>query len=602
MSMRDVVEETRELSPDVLRGTISGVAEKKDHPTAFKLFANVVTYNWIVGNDGAGWPGKSFEWYPIDAPDAAQEGDNAAGDEPTHHFVNWYETLRSNPLNMLLAARKHTKTTFACCLMMYRSEYMDGHTSLYWANTENQVKERMEELGELIRANPWLQHLHTDTALLRKEFHNGSRIRTTWVQGAAEGGHVDLSLGDDPMKEFADIPDARIEEWYGKVIVPMLNPDGLHAIIGTRKRPSDLYELLRTKHEADEALADLPSYTLTEYPAIREAWIDEYDRPQDLAPAHVYTPCEAPSLASALDLDTDTLHILWPEARPPEWLAKNLGGQGGPYFMREFNMVFRQAEDAIVQRAWIQATATDRAPPASFEETHRWQPRDHPEAVTREDFEAVGVGIDPAGAGRDRFAFVTVGDLRHGTTPDGEPVICRHVLDAWQRQDVPPSEFRSKLEALHSRYRPDVLALEANLNQTWVADDEAIPKHVRRDIETITTTRRKHSWKEGVPRIGSDIEAGKYRFYTGGGDHTSELITALTSVQRDPSTGDLVGHTPDLVMALYMCHRALDSPGGATSSRTSLDGSASGEDRETRDSLRESEIGRAILDTRDRIG
>lgn len=552
----------------------------------FRVFSDVVTHNWIRGNDRSGWPGKSFDWYPTPP-----------------HYEDWHDRVHRHPLNMILAARKHTKTTFACCLMLYRSEYTPGHSSLYWANTEGQVEERMGEYDELVEANSdWLQNVHTDTALKRKEFENGSRILTTWVQGAAEGGHVDTSLGDDPMKEFADIPDQRIEEWYGKVIVPMLNPDGLHAIIGTRKRPNDLYELLRTKHEHDDALSDLPSYTLTEYPAVREAWQREYDRPSDLAPQHCYTECDAPELASALALEDDQLSILWPDARSPGWLAKNLGGQGTPYFLREFCMIFRQAEDAIVKRAWIQANAADRAPPQSLADP--WQPAGYGRDVTRSLFDDVVVGVDPAGRGRDRFAFVTVGQLTHGETSEGEPVVRRHILDAWQRQEVPPSQFRGKLTALTDRYSPDTIAIEANLNQTWVADDDAIPSPVRRRIETIATTRRKHSWRDGVPSIGGDIEAGVYRFYTAGGDATSDLITALTSIQMDPERGELVGHTPDLVMALYMAHKVLADGGGVASSRVSLQAGGASDmerereetEREKRRALRDSEIGRAILD------
>lgn len=583
---------------------------RQRHPTEireiasenFTIFSDLVTYNWIQGNQRADWHGKSFDWHPT--PD---------------HFQDWNDRIHAFDLNMFLAARKHTKTTFSCAKKMYRSEYIDGHSTLYWANTEGQVKERMEELDEMIEANSdWLQNLHTDTALLRKSFENGSRIRTTWVQGAAEGGHVDLSLGDDPMKEFADIPDERIEEWYGKVIVPMLNPDGLHAIVGTRKRPSDLYELLRSKHEQDQALEDLPSYTLTEYPAIREAWQEEYDRPGDLAPEKLYSECHAPNLAQALGLNQESLHILWPEARPPDWLAKNLGGQGTSYFLREFCMIFKQAEDAIVHRDWIARTASDRSPPTGLSEA--WTPMNYPDPVTRSAFDEVITGIDPAGSGRDRFGFVTVGVIETpvnqlGAVNPADPVVdesdaplrhipIRHILDVWQAEDVPPSRFREKMTSLYDRYQPDEIALESNLNGTWVADDDEIPGRVRKVIEPVSTTSRKHSWKDGVPNIGSQIEAGKYRFYTGGGveNMTEDLITALTSIQMNE--GELVGHTPDLVMALYMAHKRLsDDSGHVASSRTNLKHGARSEgereraesDRERRRALKESPLGDAIL-------
>ena len=590
------VEKIRKLPP----GHIRKLCE-----TNFRLASDVLTYNWINGNDRAEWDGKPFEWHPT--PD---------------HYQSWYDQIRANDLNMFLAARKHTKTTFADCLMIWKSEYVAGHSSLYWANTETQVKERMKELEEIADANPWLENVHSDGAILSKTFGNGSRILTTWVTGAFEGGHVDLSLGDDPMKEMGDISDQQIESWYGQVIVPVVNPEGLHAIIGTRKRPKDLYYILRMKHENDPALQDLPNYTLTEYPAIREAWLNEYDRPGDLAPEHIYGPenseetkVHAPRLAKALGIDSERLTILWPEARDTDFLARNLGGQGKPYFLREFCMIFTQAEDALVQRAWIDSTSHDTPTPATL--TEPWYPADYPSAVSRNDFERVVVGVDPAGKGTDKFGFVTVGVLEHAheTLPDryralafdddGNPTSLkiRHILDVWQSVDVPPSRFRAKLSSLYDRYLPDTIAIEANLNQNWVVDDEEIPPNVSKVIEPITTTRAKHSWKDGVPGIASDIESGKYRWYTSGDENmTVELITAFTTIQY--VDGELVGHTPDLVMAAYMTDRALSLDGDSINSSrgnmqhgryTEADKEREESAREKRRQLNNSAIGRSIL-------
>ena len=571
---------------------------------SFRFFCDIATYNWIEGNERANWDGKPFDWFP--APP---------------HFWDWYQRIQANAANMFLGARKHTKTTFSDCLMIWKSEYVPGHASLYWANTRDQVKDRMEEMDEIIDANPWLENVHTDTALLSKGFHNGSKVDTTWVTGGYEGGHVDLQLGDDPMKELGDIADSEVEHWYGNVIVPTLNPGNtLQAVIGTRKRPNDLYEILRRRHETEDFDDSIPGYNLVEYPAIREAWQQEYDRPGDLAPKALYSKRNAPRLAKHLNLPSEDIHILWPQARDEDFLVRNLGMQGRSYFLREYCMVYTQVEDAVVHRTWIDSTSQERAPPTRLGDP--WQPADYGErrdpenpgkyidTVTREDFDRVVVGHDPAGKGRDHFAFVTVGELTHrpedlpdeyralAIDEDGNPrpVVLRHVLDAWQAVDVPPSRWRDKLTALHDRYHPDTIGIESNLNQTWVMDDDEIPRRVQQTIEPIATGRGKHSWKEGVPSIGSDLEAGTYRFYTGGGDDnmTDKLITALTSLQR--KDGELIGHTPDLVMALWMADRALANDGGAGSSRGNLKARGESEtDRETRRQLKNSELGRAIL-------
>jgi len=567
----------------------------------FLLAVDILTKNWIDGNPRTDWDGKPFDWYP--AP---------------RHFRDWYNRIRGHPANMFLAARKHTKTTFADCLMIWKSEYTPGHASLYWANTRDQVKDRMEEFDEIVGANPWLESVHTDTAALSKTFPNGAKVDTTWVTGGYEGGHVDLQLGDDPMKELGDIPDSEVEMWYGNVIVPTLNPGNtLQALIGTRKRPNDMYEILRRRHESEGFDGKIPGYNLMEYPAIREVWQQEYDRPGDLAPKEIYRKVDAQTLADALDVPGPELHILWPEARDADFLVRNLGMQGRSYFLREFNMVYTQVEDAVVHREWIDDTTANRSPPTRLDTT--WNPSDYPEAVARSSFDQVVVGHDPAGKGRDRFAFVTVGTLTHphdrlpehvkqlAIDEDGNPVDVRirHVLDAWQAQDVPPSRWRDKLTSLHDRYRPDEIAIESNLNATWVADDDDIPSRVKKTIEPIATGRGKHSWEDGVPAIGSDIEGGKYRFYTGGGDQnmTGALITALTSVRRGEQ--GLIGHTPDLVMALYMVHKRLtDDSSRGSSARSNLsygnDDTArerEKSDREKKRDLKQSAIGRSILDS-----
>lgn len=602
---------TQDGDPDSRRELVDAVRKRPPHQirklaeAKFLLAVDVLTKNWIDGNPRTDWDGKPFEWHP--AP---------------RHFSDWYENIHSNPANMFLAARKHTKTTFVDCLMIWKSEYTAGHRSLYWANTRDQVKDRMEEFDEIVSANPWLQNVTTDTAALSKSFGNGAKVDTTWVTGGYEGGHVDLQCGDDPMKELGDIPDQEVEHWYGNVIVPTLNPGNtLQCIVGTRKRPNDMYEILRRRHESEGFDDKIPGYNLVEYPAIREAWLQEYDRPQDLAPVELYREVDAPVLADALDLPGDSLHILWPEARDPDFLTRNLGMQGRSYFLREFCMVYTQVEDAVVHREWIEDTTSERAPPTRFD-SETWTPMDYPEPIGRGAFDEVIVGHDPAGKGRDRFAFVTVGTLTHPpeSLPEGvralavdddgnpRPVRIRHILDAWQAQDVPPSRWRDKLTSLHDRYRPDEIAIESNLNATWVSDDDEIPQRVQDAIEPVATGRGKHSWADGVPAIGSDIESGRYRFYSGGGEQnmTGALVTALTSVRRN--NGELVGHTPDLVMALYMAHKRLtDDSGRAASSRARLGRTSRSEserereetEREKRRALKDSPIGRSILENAD---
>jgi hypothetical protein len=513
----------------------------------FGLFADVVTYNWLQESP--------TQWEEI--PD---------------HFLHWNEMVESSPLNIILAGRKHTKTTFVCCKIMHQSEFVDGHASLYWANTENQVEDRMTELEEMIDTNPWLENLHSDGALKSKTFSNGSKLHTTWVTGAVEGGHVNLSIGDDPLKEFGDIPDERIEEWYGKVIVPMLNRDGLHVIVGTRKRPSDLYEILRTKN-ADSDWG-LPSYNLVEYPAIREVWLGKYgdDRPDNLASADLYTEVNAPQLAAALDVPGKTVSVLWPEGRPAQWLAGRLGAQGKPYFIREFCMVFSQAADAIITRDDIDdhCSLHDSAP-------------DFVDVGTADcPYTRTAIGVDPASTqGTDHSSFVTLGVRDSGV---------RDILSVFNAEAINPARFKAKLQELDRRYAPSAIVIESNGMQQYIIDD-AVEFDRSLPIKRHHTSQQKHSWKTGIPRIAHRIGQGGYQFYREADDNTEELIDALTSlVMKD---GKLQGHTPDPVSALYQAEQAIGSK--IPTASISLDDNRDDLDDEDKE-FEDSEIGRALQD------
>lgn len=453
------------------------------------------------------------------------------------HAREWERQVRNNPLNMILSARKHTKTTFVCCRMMYKSQYIEGFVSLYWANTEGQVEERMGEYEEMCEANPWCDQLVEDGdaigALKRKAYPNKAKVYTTWVEGASEGAHVNQSLGDDPLKETGGIPDEKIEAWYSKTIVPMLNRGGQHVIVGTRKRPNDIYEILRTKNQEDDAFDDLPSYNLVEYPAIREPWITKYgDRMGDLAPESLYTEVDAPALADALDVAGDTLSILWPEGRPVEWLAGKLGAQGKPYFLREFCMVFSQVDDAIIPRDMVEACSTDESAPYLITP-------DSP-------YVRVVIGVDPASTqGTDSSSFVVL-----GVREDGH----RDIIHVFNAEAIDPVRFKSTLQTLDMRYSPDTIVIESNGMQQYIIDD-AVEFDRTLPIQGANTSSKKHSWETGIPRMRHRVEQGGYTFFAGGEDHTDQLVNALTTLTMEE--GKLVGHTPDPVSALYQAEKAV---------------------------------------------
>jgi hypothetical protein len=513
-----------------------------DDEMSFWIFANLVTYQYLADNPN--------DWVPV-------------GD----HMSEWHTQMHDSPLNLILAARKHTKTTWVLLEIAKRAQFTPNTEILYWANTRKQVRARMGDLDDLIEANPWLDNLHKDGTAHggteSKTFDNGAKLHTTSVSGSIEGAHVDMSIGDDPLKETGGIPDEQIEEWYGQVVVPMLNEDGHHVIVGTRKRPNDLYELLRTKNQDQDW--NLPSYNLMEYPAVLEPWLLEYERHYDLPDRDLYTAVEAPELADALDVPNDTLHVLWPDARGVSFLKRKLGAMGRNYFVRELCMVFEQVDDAIIDCAAIEECTVDNSPPTDTDA-----------------FSEVVVGIDPATtAGGDDSAFVTVGEDDAGV---------RHVLNVETYNGIDPGRFKQAIRRHDDVYDPDAIAVESNGMQQYIVEDAVeLNPGLKGKLEGVHTSGRKHSWKNGVPKLASNIDEGKYRFY-GADEGTQQLVNTMTTLRMD-DRDRLVGHTPDSVMALYAGTKAFSA--GVPVGEVSV-GSGTTEDVDSE--FAESEIGRALQD------
>ena len=551
------------LSPEEKRRLCAPSADPEDD-TPFWLFANLVSLNYLDV--------RATQWEHV-----------------PEHAMDWHRQVHTNPLNMILAGRKHTKTTWVLTEIMYKCQYIQGFQTLYWANTEGQVEERMTEFEEMCEENPWVDNLVTDSgescgALKRKSFRNKSRLLTTWVEGSAEGGHVNMSVGDDPLKEVGGIPDEKIESWYTGVVEPMLNRDGIHVIVGTRKRPNDVYEILRTKNADNDQFDDLPSYNLMEYPAIREVWADKYgDRPEDVADESLYTTIEDPTLARALGIPGTEVSVLWPEGRPAKWLRRKLGAQGKPKFDREFCMVFSNVANAIIKRADIEEHCSIQAAPP-------WEvnPLDSPYA-------RIVVGVDPAGpSGGDSSSYVSLGVRESGV---------RDIVDVYNAESINPSRFKRKLQELDERYAPSEIVIESNGMQTYVVED-AVEFDRSLPIKGANTSGRKHSWEDGIPRIAHRIANGGYQFYREDDrGHTEQLIDALTTLVMDENDR-LQGHTPDPVSALYQAEKAIDVtvPTAGLSLRDDADVPDVDDQDFDAEEWRTSEIGQAVSQFREQRG
>ena len=445
--------------------------------------------------------------------------------------VHWAEQFSSDQNIGMLAHRDALKTTFTLGYLIACLEYIDGFRAHWITNTQGQAHKKADtELWKMVDRNPWLTKLNADPiqdTKEAKEWPHGSMLYAGWLFGAIEGDRSHLLVLDDVIKEHGDGDTQTVLQWIEGVTVPMVKDSGKTAVVGTRKRPDDIYS----------HLIDREAYNFTEYPAILEAWDTEFGddgnwldrRP----PEALYTKVDDPWN------EGETIHVLWPEARGPEYLAKKRRQMSSHLFWREYCMVIRGASGDLVKESDINRLVDDggcsirgRSPPRTYQAGSG---------------EATIVSLDPAQSpSGDNIAFYVTRVGRDGR---------RTVLDAIADKGMPPSQVKATLLDLDERYDPAVIAIESNGIQQYIANDaiEFSPSLMSKVVK-IPTTGQKHSWENGIPRLRTLVENGGIHFYRGHGG-TESFIEAAMSLEL--SNGKLKGHTPDLIAAWYMAEEAI---------------------------------------------
>jgi hypothetical protein len=452
----------------------------------------------------------------------------AIGDVHRH----WIEKFEADRNVALLAHRDSLKTTFTLGYLIACLEYRDGFRAHWITNNQTQAYKKADtEFWKLVERNPWLTNLNGDLreqSKATKEFENGSALYAGWLFGGIEGDRSHLLILDDVIKEHGDGDTQDILTWIEGVTVPMVKDSGKTAIIGTRKRPDDIYS----------HIADREAYDFTEYPAVLEIWDQEF-REDDTwearrPPEALYTEVENP-----LSQGGDTVHVLWPEARGPDYLREKYDQMSPHLFWREYCMVITGASGNLIEKADVDRLVDDGG--CSI------RGQSPPRQLTPSAGEATVVAHDPAQSPTgDNAAFVAFCVGRDGR---------RRLLDAHAEQGMAPSQVKATLADLDDRYDPAMVVIENNGMQQYVANDAIeFSAALRAKVTGIPTTGKKHSWENGVPRLRRLVESGSIQFYRGHGP-TEEFVQAALSLTL--SDGRLEGHTPDLIAAWYMAEQGI---------------------------------------------
>ena len=458
------------------------------------------------------------------------------GERDGYHLLadqhaEWLHLLDDHRKLVLNCHRDGLKTTTVLAYLILRLEYDPGYRAIWGMNNRDIAIEKAHmEFDRMVERNSWLTNLQPDDrrrdTVKKKEFANGSTLRATWLDGGIDGDRAHLLVLDDLIKAKGDGDPKDVHEWIEGTAVPMVKDQGRQVIVGTRKRPGDIYEHYRS----------MEAYEVAEYPAVLEYWEDANSNADDLdarrPPEEYYTTVTDP-------WSGDTMRVLWPEARGSAWLAEKRSEMADYRFWREYCLSFVGGSGNLIERDDVNREAGDggcsirgRSPPRKYRAGAG---------------EAIVVGHDPAQSPTGDDAAFVVQLLRRS----GERVL----LDARAEQGMSPSTIKAQLQEYDRRYDPALIVIEDNGMQQYVVNDaiEFSPE-LRAKVTGISTSGKKHSWENGIPRLRTLVDQGGIQFYRGH-DATEDWIQAALSLELDD--GKLQGHTPDLIAAWYMAEQGL---------------------------------------------
>lgn len=181
------------------------------------------------------------------------------------HFREWAELLEAHPRLLLIASRDHGKSTLLSKLYpMVKMMTEPGIEILVVSYSEAQVVKLLTGMEDQFEKKKLINSLvpayrEEDWSKTAFKLKNGSRVDTLTFGTSGRGGHYDLILVDDPVKDYGGMDADEQEDYFLRALVPMCKPDGQIVVTGTFVYEMDLIERLRSNK----------AYHVAEYPAIK---------------------------------------------------------------------------------------------------------------------------------------------------------------------------------------------------------------------------------------------------------------------------------------------------------------------------------------------
>lgn len=233
------------------------------------------------------------------------------------HHKEWVQHVDSGtPRLVILCARNHGKSYFfSLTYPLWRSFSAKKPLAICIASySQSQATELVTKIKRTIEQNPYLRPLIREnpdtwgkTALY---LANGVHIVSESFGSSVRGGHFDLLIVDDPVKDFGGMSREEQINFFEGVFVPTINPDGQIVVVGT---PIDKRDLI---YHLEQNFA----YKTFRYPAIVNN------------------------------------QALWPERFSLEKLNQIKVEMGSAKFNREYLLEIIDSETAIFKEEWIKTT------------------------------------------------------------------------------------------------------------------------------------------------------------------------------------------------------------------------------------------------------
>ena len=230
------------------------IEKKIDDETEFKVLNNLLNEElYITESLDSGQMVNSRRSFYVFCKVVIKR-DLKTGDEVWNSFVRkQYEIVEMNKLVCYMAPRGHGKTFFFALYVSFKMYLLDNHDVCYCSNVPIQRRRFLRTLQKMIDFNELLLTKKDKRAVANREIswgqnemeYNEGVLEGTTVGTTPRGGHFNLAIGDDPLRDDRKYTYEFIVNYFQGVLKPTTyRKKGRYIVVGTPQDPEDLFHTL----------------------------------------------------------------------------------------------------------------------------------------------------------------------------------------------------------------------------------------------------------------------------------------------------------------------------------------------------------------------